>query len=81
MGLWVPMVLLETHRFTVQVQVKPTRHTGFAGTGVGWTLPTCTIPVCHPDAQTVLVASLQSMMEAGIMTITADNQNCIAKIY
>ena len=49
MGLQVPMVLPKTRRFTVRVQVKHAAGMGFVGTGVGWTLPTCAIPVCHPN--------------------------------
>ena len=38
----------KTHRFMVQVQVKPAVGVGFMGTGVGWTTPTHTVPVYHP---------------------------------
>ena len=49
MGLWVTHGVTETHRSAVWVQVNPTVSTVFMGTGVGWTLPTCAIPVCHPN--------------------------------
>jgi len=35
------------YRFVVRVRVKHTMGTGFAGTGVGWTLLTHAIPMCH----------------------------------
>ena len=51
MGLWVPTVLPKTCGFTVRVQVKHTVGTGFVGMGVGWTSPTCAVPMCHPIPQ------------------------------
>ena len=45
MGLQVPVVLQKPAYVTVWVQVKPAEGTGFTGTGVGWTLPTHTIPI------------------------------------
>ena len=48
MGLQVTHGVTETHGSTVQVWVNPAAGMVFMGTGVGWTLPTCAIPVCHP---------------------------------
>ena len=42
-------MLPKTRGFVVRVQVKHATGTGFAGMGVGWTLPTRAVPVCHPS--------------------------------
>jgi len=43
----------KTCGFVVQVQVKPAMGAGFAGMGVGWTMLTHTIPMCHPSYSSV----------------------------
>ena len=49
MGLQVPTVLLKTHMWAVQVCTCTCTGMGFMGTGLGWTLPTHTVPMCHPN--------------------------------
>ena len=59
----------ETRVFAVWVQVKPTVGVGFTGTGAGWTMPTHTIPMCHPTCQTAKESIKTHLRMGGTCTV------------